>query len=189
MTTSVEEFKTDPARYTPEDFLLWQANDALEITPKFQRRSVWRTPARSYFIDTILRGMTVPPLYLRMTQNKTKTRAIRQVVDGQQRVRSVLDFIGGEYRLSKNLKSPWAGMRFTDLSESQQQQIRSFSFSTETFKGISDAQILQVFCRLNMNGIALNAQELRNGKFFGLFKHASYDLALTYLEFWTKTKG
>src|ERR1035441_4368723 len=188
MTTSVEEFKTDPARYTPEDFLLWQANDALEITPKFQRRSVWRTPARSYFIDTILRGMTVPPLYLRMTQNKTKTKAIRQVVDGQQRVRSVLDFIGGEYRLSKNLKAPWAGMRFTDLSESQQQQIRSFSFSTETFKGISDAQILQVFCRLNMNGIALNAQELRNGKFFGLFKQTSYDLALTYLEFWTKTK-
>src|ERR1017187_1035312 len=103
MTTSVEEFKTDPARYTPEDFLLWQANDALEITPKFQRRSVWRTPARSYFIDTILRGMTVPPLYLRMTQNKTKTKAIRQVVDGQQRVRSVLDFIGGGPRRRRSL--------------------------------------------------------------------------------------
>jgi hypothetical protein len=188
MSTSTEEFKTDPARYTPEDLLLWQANNALEITPKFQRRPVWRTPARSYFIDTLLRGMTVPPLYLRMTQNQTKTKAIRQVVDGQQRVRSVLDFIGGGYRLSKNLKAPWAGHRFADLSEEQQQQIRTFSFSTETFKGISDAQILQVFCRLNMNGIALNQQELRNGKYFGSFKQTSYDLALMYYEFWTKTK-
>jgi hypothetical protein len=188
MTTSTDEFKTEPARYTPEDFILWQANEVLEITPKFQRRPVWRTPARSYFIDTMLRGMTVPPLYFRMTQNKTKTKTIRQVVDGQQRVRTVLDFIAGEYRLSKNLKAPWAGQKFSDLSEAQQEQVRTFSFPTETFKGISDAQILQVFCRLNMNGIALNQQELRNGKYFGLFKQASYSLAFAYLEFWTKTK-
>jgi len=188
MTTLTDEFKTDAARYTPEDFLLWQANDILEITPKFQRRSVWRTPARSYFIDTMLRGMTVPPLYFRMTQNKARTKTIREVVDGQQRVRSVLDFIAGEYRLSKSLKVPWAGLRFSDLSEAQQRQIKTFSFPTETFKAISDAQILQVFCRLNMNGIALNQQELRNGKYFGLFKQASYGLALSYLEFWNKTK-
>ena len=188
MTTSTDEFKTEPARYTSEDLILWQTNGILEITPKFQRRPVWRTPARSYFIDTMLRGMTVPPLYLRMTQNKAKTKTIREVVDGQQRVRSVLDFIAGQYRLSKNLKAPWAGQRFASLTEAQQTQIKTFSFSTETFKGISDAQILQVFCRLNMNGIALNQQELRNGKFVGLFKQSSYELALAYLEFWTKTR-
>lgn len=39
-----------------------------------------------------------------------------------------------------------------------------------------------------MNGIPLNKQELRNGKFFGLFKQSSYTLALTYLEFWRKHK-
>src|ERR1035438_5441654 len=114
MTTSTDEFKTEPARYTSEDLILWQTNGILEITPKFQRRPVWRTPARSYFIDTMLRGMTVPPLYLRMTQNKTKTKSIREIVDGQQRIRSVLDFIAGGYRLAKNLKAPWAGFRFAD---------------------------------------------------------------------------
>jgi len=45
---------------------------------------------------------------------------------------------------------------------------------------------LEVFCRLNMNGIPLNKQELRNGKFFGLFKQLSFALALAYLEFWRK---
>lgn len=184
----MDEFKTEKAVYTPNDFVLWQENEMFEITPKFQRRPVWRTPARSYFIDTMLRGMTVPPLYFRLTQNKSKTKTIREVVDGQQRVRSVLDFVTDGYRLSKTLKAKWAGKRFTQLSEDQQRQILEFSFSTEIFKGISDKQILEVFCRLNVNGIALNKQELRNGTYFGLFKTSSFDLALTYLEFWRKHK-
>ena len=95
----MEQYKPDRASYTPEDFVLWQENDMLSLTPKFQRRPVWRTPARSYFIDTLLRGMTVPPIYLRMTQNEKKNKVIRVVVDGQQRVRSVLDFIADGYRL------------------------------------------------------------------------------------------
>jgi hypothetical protein len=184
----MDEFKTEKAVYTPNDFLLWQENEMLEITPKFQRRAVWRTPARSYFIDTLLRGMTVSPLYLRMTQNKTRTKTIREVVDGQQRIRSVLEFVGDGFRLSKTLKAPWAGLKFSQLTPHQKEQILSFSFSTEIFKGISDGQILEVFCRLNMNGVGLNNQELRNGRYFGPFKETSYGLALAYLEFWRKHK-
>ena len=41
---------------------------------------------------------------------------------------------------------------------------------------------------LNMNGIALNKQELRNGKFFGPFKNTAFDLAFTYLDFWRRHK-
>ena len=184
----MNEFKTEKAVYSAEDFMLWQQNDMLQITPKFQRRPVWRTPARSYFIDTILRDMTVPPLYFRITQNDPKTKTVREVVDGQQRVRSVLEFIAEKYRLSKTLKAPWKGKRFTQLTTDQQQHIKTFGFPAEIFKGISDKQVLEVFCRLNMNGIPLNKQELRNGKFFGLFKQSSFDLALTYLEFWRKHK-
>src|SRR5262249_28333378 len=56
----------------------------------------------------------------------------------------------------------------------------------EIFKGISDSQVLEVFCRLNMNGVPLNKQEIRNGKYFGLFKQVSYSLAHQYLEFWRR---
>lgn len=184
----MDEFKTEQATYTANDFVLWRENKLIEITPKFQRRPVWGTPARSYFIDTLLRGMTVPPLYFRMAQNQPMTKTVREVVDGQQRIRSVLDFIAGGYRLSKTLRAPWAGSRFDQLTPDQQNQILNFSFPTQIFKGISDGQILEVFCRLNMNGVGLNAQELRNGRFFGLFKQLSYSLALAYLEFWRRNK-
>jgi Protein of unknown function DUF262 len=182
----MSDFKTDRAVYTPNDFALWQESGMLEISPKFQRRPVWRTPARSYFIDTMLRDMTVPSLYLRMAQNPEKTKVIREVVDGQQRVRTVLEYIADKYRLSNTLNAPWAGKRFSELSDEERHQIVSFSFPAEIFKGITDQQVLEVFCRLNMNSIPLNKQELRNGKFFGLFKRTSYDLALKYLEFWRR---
>ncbi len=38
----MDEYKTDKAVYTPDDFVMWQNNDAFDITPKFQRRGVWR---------------------------------------------------------------------------------------------------------------------------------------------------
>jgi hypothetical protein len=180
----MDEFKTEKAVYSPTDFALWNANNMLMISPKFQRRPVWRTPAKSFFIDTLLRGMTIPPIYLRKAQNPAKTGEIREVVDGQQRIRAVLGFIEDEFSLATNLQAPWAGKCYSDLSSSQQQQIMNYGFPTEIFKGISDKQIFEVFCRLNMNGVALNKQELRNGTYFGLFKQASYALAYEYLEFW-----
>jgi len=187
---AMDAFKTDKSSYSLSDFLLWDENKMLVLSPKFQRRPVWRTPARSYFIDTLLRGMTVPPLYFRKSQKIENGKAvtIREVVDGQQRVRSALDYVRGLFKLSKTLNADWAGRPFTELSEERQQAIMSFVFTAEIFQAISDKQVLEVFCRLNMNGVPLNKQELRNGKFFGLFKQSAYDLALTYLQFWRTHK-
>lgn len=180
--------KTEPARYSADDFLVWQEKEMLELTPKFQRRGVWKTPAQSFLIDTMLRGMTIPPLYIRMTQNEKRTKLIRQVVDGQQRVRAVLDFLADKFRLSKTLQGTWAGKKYSQLTQDEQETITNYSFSFEIFKGISDQEVLEVFCRLNMNGVPLNKQELRNGIYFGLFKQTCYSLSLSYLEFWRTHK-
>lgn len=181
----MNEFKTEKAVYTPEDFQLWDKGGLLDITPKFQRRKVWPTATKSFFIDTLLRGMTVPPIYLRIK----KGEALRQVVDGQQRISSVLDFMKGTYKLSKTLGNvPWTEKRFNKLTPEQQSLIIGFTFSCEIFRDITDQQVLEVFCRLNMNGVPLNAQELRNGKFFGFFKQTSYKLAHSYLDYWRASK-
>lgn len=133
--------------------------------------------------------MTVPPIYLRVSKDVKKNKDIREVVDGQQRISSVLDYMKGVFRLSPSLgKATWAGKKFEKLPADQQDIIKGFTFSCEIFRGISDQQVLEVFCRLNMNGVPLNAQELRNGRFFGLFKQSSYKLALSYLDFWRVSK-
>jgi hypothetical protein len=170
--------------YTPQDFLQWRESKALVLTPKFQRRGVWKPKARSFFIDTLLREMPVPPIYIRVAQSPGSTGIVREVIDGQQRVSAILDFIDGQFRLSKSLGGSWAGSTYDKLSIAEQNRITSYSFSAEIFSGLSDLQVLEIFARLNTYSVPLNAQELRNGRFFGIFKQTAYALAHEHLEFW-----
>ncbi|MSR58285.1 MAG: DUF262 domain-containing protein [Planctomycetaceae bacterium] len=181
-------YRTDRSVYTPSDFLQWRESGTLELTPKFQRRDIWKTPAKSYFIDTLLRGMPIPPIYLRMNQQRGKLTPIREVVDGQQRVRAVLSFIDGDYRLSDSLPEPWKNRRFDQLKIQDQQRIHKSGFPSETFREIPDDEVLNVFARLNTYSVPLNDQELRNGKFFGKFKQTSYRAAYANLEFWRRNR-
>ena len=178
--------QTERASYTALDFGEWSANNSLVLTPKFQRRGVWDLGARSFLIDTLLHGMPVPPIYLRVRQSPDKKRIEREVVDGQQRIATVLKFVSGEFALTNAVSKEFAGKTFSQLPPAAQDQIREFSFICEMFKGVSDAEILEVFRRLNTYSIPLNNQELRNGKFFGLFKQSAYRLAQRYIEFWRK---
>jgi hypothetical protein len=173
--------------YTALDFIQFKAADALTITPKFQRRGVWKNPARSYLIETLILGLPVPPIYLRVRQNKQKTKTLREVVDGQQRMRAILEFVAGDYKLSKVVGESYRGKSFEDLAEADQDAIRNYPFTCEILQGFSDADILSIFARVNANAIRVNAQELRNGKFYGFFKQTCYSLALEHIEFWRAT--
>jgi hypothetical protein len=121
-------------------------------------------------------------------QGSNKNQVIREVVDGQQRVSSILQYINDDYPLSKNIESNCVGKKFSQLSSNEADTIRHFSFICEVFYGVDDRDILQIFSRLNTYSVALNAQELRNGKFFGPFKQSVYKLALDHLEFWRTRK-
>ena len=130
--------------------------------------------------------MPIPPIYIRVTQSSDKKRRVRQIVDGQQRLSCVLDFIGGKFRLSHGLHAPWRGKTCDELTIDEQDRIRNYSFAAEIFQGISDREVLEIFSRLNTYSVQLNAQELRNGRFFGEFKNCVYSLAYEHLEFWRR---
>lgn len=165
----------------------WEASNTLAISPKFQRRGVWGRPAQSFLIDTLLLGLPVPPIYLRVIQHP-KHGMVREVVDGQQRLSAVLSYIKDGYALSKNIESPAIGKRFSELSPDQQAAIQQYSFICEVFYGVDDSDILKIFARLNTHSVKLNGQELRNGRFFGHFKRTCFDLSFEHLEFWRSRK-
>ncbi|HTQ77054.1 MAG TPA: DUF262 domain-containing protein, partial [Burkholderiales bacterium] len=93
--------KPSRAEYSAAEFLDWAEGKTLILTPKFQRRGVWQQGAKSFFIDTLLRQMPVPPIYIRLGQAREKNRVIREVVDGQQRLAALTDFMRGSYALAK----------------------------------------------------------------------------------------
>lgn len=52
----------DTRVYSISDFLEWRKNNVLDISPNFQRRGVWTRVAKSFLIDTIVRGQRNPAL-------------------------------------------------------------------------------------------------------------------------------
>ena len=53
------------SQFSVADFLSWQKDGTLNLRPVFQRRSVWKPGAKSYFLDTVTRGLPAPIIYLR----------------------------------------------------------------------------------------------------------------------------
>lgn len=176
-----------PTTHVTLDLLAWHESGDLELSPKFQRRPVWKPTAKSYFIDSLLRGYPIPPIHVRLGLSKSGT-ARREIIDGQQRLRAVFDFIAGKYRLSRTLEAPWAGKSFAELDEIDSANLKMYKFHAFQYDAIDDPTVLEIFARINTYSVALNKQELRNGKYFGAFKTAMYDLGRAHLAFWRDTR-
>jgi hypothetical protein len=195
------DVQTLRTQYRVSDFVAWQRDGALELNPNFQRRPVWKKGAKSYLIDTILRGLPVPIIFLRDLPSDLKTlRGKRDVVDGQQRIRTLLSFIDpkllrdfdstrDEFRIDPVHNSEQGGKSFTELDEVSRQRILDYQFSVHSFAAdTDDRQILQIFARMNSTGYKLNPQELRNAEFFGRFKTLAYEVATEQLNRWRDWK-
>ena len=184
-------------QYTVGDFVNWQKNQTLILSPSFQRRPVWKPGAKSFLIDTILRGLPIPIVFLRDQKTDLKTLAPRrEVVDGQQRIRTLLSFICPQYLkdfkeeqddfdIKRAHNKDLAGLRFNDLDEELRQKILDYQFSVHVLpSSADDREVLQLFARMNATGVKLNDQELRNANCFGEFKTLAYELAAEHLEYW-----
>ena len=71
----------DTRVYNISDFIEWDSSSLLNLSPEFQRRAVWSEKAKSYLIDTILRGLPVPPVFIREKIDINTSRSIREVID------------------------------------------------------------------------------------------------------------
>ena len=66
-----------------------RSDGTLEISPKFQRRPVWMESERSELIDTILKKLPFPEVYIQSILDPTTGTERHVVVDGQQRITSI----------------------------------------------------------------------------------------------------
>jgi hypothetical protein len=178
----------DSRTYSINDFVEWDAAGQLKLNPKFQRRSVWSEKAKSYLIDTILRGKPIAKVFIRQQINVTTKTSLREVVDGQQRLRTILSFIKDGFQVSKSHNPQYGGVLFSGLPEEVQSQILSFEISVDQLINLPDAEVLDIFNRLNSYAVILNEQEKLNAAHFGPFKLLSDRIGQKYNEFWTSQR-
>jgi uncharacterized protein with ParB-like and HNH nuclease domain len=105
------------------DFEQWSDRNELVLAPKFQRRNVWKPKARSYLIDTIIRGKPIPKLYKRQDVEPRTRKTTREIVDGQQRLRTVLSFLKDAFIISRAHHDDYGGYCFSELDPDVQGDI------------------------------------------------------------------
>src|SRR5947209_8494775 len=109
--------------YSVRDFEEWHEKDELVLAPKFQRREVWSPKARSYLVDTIIRGKPIPKIYMRQDTNPKTRRTTREIVDGQQRLRTILTYINDGFKISRTHNEDYGGKFFSQLDTATQKDI------------------------------------------------------------------
>jgi hypothetical protein len=174
--------------YAIRDFEEWDKRGELILQPKFQRRDVWSDKARSYLMDTIMRGKPIPKVYMRQDVNPETRRVRREIVDGQQRIRTVLTFIKDGFPISKSHYPEFAGYKYTDLDANTQKEILKYEFVVDLLEDMPDNEVYDLFARINTYSEKLKPQELRNARWFGDFKSSVYLLAKEFSTFFSENK-
>lgn len=156
----------DSRTYSINDFVEWERQGQLELNPTFQRRAVWSDKAKSFLMDTIVRGKPIPKFFIRQKINVTTRTSVREVVDGQQRLRTILSYIKDGFTISRIQNSEYGGKRFSQLSEDAQSQVLAYEIAVDLLINLPDAEVLDIFSRLNSYAIVLNEQEKLNAQYF-----------------------
>lgn len=176
----------DSRTYSINDFVEWEKQKQLELNPIFQRRPVWSPNAKSFLMDTILRGKPIPKIFIRQKLNLSTKLSVREVVDGQQRLRTILSFIKDGFVVSKKQNPEYGGLRYSQLPEEIQAQLLNYELAVDLLINLPDKEILDIFSRLNSYAVVLNPQEKINAEHFSEFKLLADELGRKYFEYWTK---
>lgn len=166
------------------DIIQWYQKREIELSPKYQRNSVWNDDAKSYLIDTIIRGLPIPPIFLRQkTDVNTKTTS-REIIDGQQRVRAILEyFVDEKFVIKKKFNKDYGGKKYSELDDDIKEELLEYEIFAEVITEKDESIIYDMFARLNCNNYVLNTQEIRNSKYWGDFKVLAYDLTKEFRDF------
>ena len=150
----------------PVETLVSRMRSELFYIPDFQRQFVWSQNQSSRFVESLLLGLPVPGIFL----FKEPETGRHLVIDGQQRLKSLLFFCDGlfkgrEFRLT-GLESEWEGQTHITLSDADRARLADAVIHATVFKQDLPQNdinsVYEVFERINTGGSKLSSQEIRS---------------------------
>lgn len=177
---STKRYKRNSTNLTISLFYEHHCLNKFNYDPPYQRDyNIWSDNQKSFLIDTILKNFPMPPIFLE--QKITNGITMFDVIDGKQRLNTIIDFIEGKVALPKNFgddsygNSKINGLKFSEIKDIAKQD-DDISDYIDTFWGYilnieyiekPDEKIVDnIFDRLNRGGERLNSAELRKAKYY-----------------------
>lgn len=140
---------------------------SLDLQPDFQRGSVWTRPKQRLLIDSIVRNWYVPPIHVVRTPDDQQI-----VLDGQQRLRAIWEFVKGQFGVDGTadpLNADVAAMdqlRYFELPPPVKRRFDRFTLRIFEVIDYEPEEPYELFFRLNQP-TTLTSAEKRNA-FFGI---------------------
>lgn len=165
------EIREFPVSVIVDKFVTGLDEDEAELyIPDYQREFIWDEKQQSRFIESILLNLPIPYIFVAdIGHGKYEGRL--EIVDGSQRVRTLVRFLGNELRLSNLKKLPLAnGFIFDDLSKPRQLRFKRKTLRMIELTEMADEEARrEIFDRLNSGGTNLENMERRRGSQDGEF--------------------
>ncbi|WP_324260334.1 DUF262 domain-containing protein [Altererythrobacter sp. H2] len=154
----------------------WSDAGRLELQPDFQRREVWAQSAKIMLIDSILSDIPLPKIFLAKTIKGGSVH--RVVIDGQQRISTILAFLRDEFHLESPYIGPFLGKRFSDFNEDETDKFLRYRIDFNEADNPSDREVRDVYMRVNKYTVPLTRQELRRADYPGDFLDVAEELSV-----------
>lgn len=169
-----------PVDYDTREFTVEHIIDMFEKgeykIPPYQREFVWEIDKQSKFIESIILDLPIP--YIFFADDKTDGKL--EIVDGSQRIRTLVSFKKNNLKLEGLEKlDELNGFLFSDLLESRQRRIlRKTLRSVELTEKADFETKKDIFQRINTDPYDLSDMEIRKGiyqegKFYSFIKECS----------------
>lgn len=143
--------------------------EELVVDKTYQRKKVWGNKDNIRLIETILLDLVIPEIFMWDSETDPDTgKTITHIVDGQQRINAIFEYISGKYKLQKkylideDIKNKYGDRCFGELDDDTKKAIWSYEMSIVNLdKCFSKDEVRNMFYRLNLTDYSLNEQEKR----------------------------
>ena len=130
---------------------------------------MWTHEHQEAFIDTILKGLPFPEIYVCQGEvDVQKMRTTRWVIDGQQRLTTIRNYIEGKFTHALS------GIQaYNDLTTDGKQEFLSYQIVMRDLGKVDDDMTREIFRRINLTKFKLDDIEIHNAVYDGDFIQAA----------------
>lgn len=162
---NLKEYTIDLAldKFVGKDDNNAQKSKSVIYIPSYQREYVWKDDMKSKFIESLILGIPMPPLFAFTLDDSGNM----ELLDGVQRLTTIKEFTENKFKLKDvELLDSLNGLKFKDLHPARQRKFYDTSIRIFVFSERADESIrADIYNRINSTGKRLTDAEIRKGAF------------------------